>query len=271
MNKRYINLLDEIWENFKRLYKSSRNIYEDEDKANRLIHPEEYGKYREDACKYFLSNVLPKKYGISDGFIITSDNKVSTQCDIIIYDEMNTPILKNEVGIKFFPIESVVGIGEVKSIINMDDLTKAAIKLANNKMLKEQGDSIDKVDVFTFIICERINNIKNNNFKITNMYDGIGRLYWHNVILSLDDGLFTYSIDKKDYKNKKKNIKQEIRTEIERSMNNFFYNSIVYGINCEHFFNNDSKERYYNFISIINNFLKGLEIDYPDPTIYLFG
>lgn len=132
MNSRYIKLLDGVFDNFVKMYKSASDLYTNTDNKNGLLLPGEFGKYREDACKYFLSNIIPQRYGISDGFLITKDDKISTQCDVIIYDKLGAPIIKNVVGIKFFPIESVVAIGEIKSKLNINSLSETVNKLAKN-------------------------------------------------------------------------------------------------------------------------------------------
>ena len=44
-----------------------------------LIHPGEFGKYREETTKNILKMLLKKSYGIGDGFILTSKDTVSTQ------------------------------------------------------------------------------------------------------------------------------------------------------------------------------------------------
>ena len=270
MNSRYVQLLDDVYDNFVKMFKSASDLYTNTDNKNGLLHPGEFGKYREDACKYFLSNIIPQRYGISDGFLITKDDKISTQCDIIIYDKNSAPIIKNDVGIKFFPIESVVGVGEIKSKLNITTLSESANKLAKNKMLMLKSNYEDRIDLFTFILCEQIENIYKNLQKINNMYIDVDSLYWHNAILSLDDGLFTYKIDENDLKSKKDDIDDNTKIELENLKDNLFYQSKIHGINCLHFFNNDINQRYYNFVSILNNFLKGIEIEYPDPTEYLF-
>ena len=52
---------------------------------NRLIHPLEYGMYKERCVRELLRYSLDKSEGISDGFLISTNNTISTQCDIIIY------------------------------------------------------------------------------------------------------------------------------------------------------------------------------------------
>lgn len=41
---------------------------------------------------------------VSDGFIITSKNSISTQCDIIIYNSNTVPLISDGIA-RMFPIE----------------------------------------------------------------------------------------------------------------------------------------------------------------------
>ena len=65
----------------------SNTIFKNQEK--KLIHPGEYGRYREDACKNVLRLAMDKNANISDGFVISSRDAISTQCDIIVYNSKN--------------------------------------------------------------------------------------------------------------------------------------------------------------------------------------
>lgn len=74
------------------------------------------GSYREDALKKFLTNgKLPAIFGIASGEIISQYSQVSKQMDAIIYDKSKSIIFEASESTKIFPIESVLGIIEVKS------------------------------------------------------------------------------------------------------------------------------------------------------------
>ena len=100
-----------------------------------LIHPGEFGKYREETTKNILKMLLKKSYGIGDGFILTSKDTVSTQCDIVIYDNNTIPLIQ-ENSVNFFPVETVVGIGEIKSSLNKTQFKETLQKMAKNKALQ---------------------------------------------------------------------------------------------------------------------------------------
>lgn len=100
-----------------------------------LIHPGEFGMYREQIVKELLKPFLPEKFDIGTGFIITSKNRISTQCDLIIYDKENSPIIENAEQ-RFFPVECVVGVIEIKSNLSKSDFKKAVSKLSKIKKLR---------------------------------------------------------------------------------------------------------------------------------------
>ena len=68
-------------------------------KDSKLIHPLEYGMYRERCAKELLSFICDRSMAISDGFMISSENHVSTQCDIIMYQRDTMSIIDNGTGI----------------------------------------------------------------------------------------------------------------------------------------------------------------------------
>lgn len=167
--------------------------------GTQLIHPGEYGRYRENAMKDLLQ--ILTKYKVSDGFVITSTNKTSSQCDIVIYDNSDFPVLENNLT-QFFSIESIIALGEVKSTLSKTDFKKALRKLAKNKMLsteikgkpfyKRRGEEYDHP--ISFLVCKNLNfNTDTLNFE--EIYEGIPKIYWHNMILIVDQGLMNYSFN----------------------------------------------------------------------------
>lgn len=121
---------------FAQNYKSTAYavFYNEEDK--KLRHPGEYGALRESLVRELLSNFLPEIYGISHGFIISPDGTVSNQCDIIIYYKPFTPVIRTPEAQRFFPVESVVAVVEVKSDIDSGTLRNALTKLVKVKQMR---------------------------------------------------------------------------------------------------------------------------------------
>lgn len=184
---------------------TAEKVFYDPNKKNKLLHPGEYGMYRESIVKEFLRFFIPQAIAINTGFVINSSNKVSTQCDLVFFDYNNTPLLETGEKQKFFPIETVVGIGEIKSILNKTQLIEALEKIESNKSIRDELNNPNIVrrasgmgsfnpskipfdQVFSFIICEQLNfdydKFFNSNLKINRNQI--------NLILSIKDGLFCY-------------------------------------------------------------------------------
>lgn len=210
MNDIFDKLIKSKIEQFKDDYVNlSRQIFVD--KEGTLIHPGEFGMYREKIIREFLSPFLPTRLAIGSGFIITSENNISTQCDIIIYDKDNTPLIENGEQ-RFFPVECVVGVIEVKSKLTKSKLKEALIKLASIKNLRNDignnpyifknysgGGSFDaknkvRDQMATFLICESIDADieKEIDTFFSNTYKGIDKSLYHNMILDLNGGCFLY-------------------------------------------------------------------------------
>lgn len=191
---------------FESAFSNTKELFWDKEN-NKLIHPGEFGKYREDIVERFLSLYIPAKYSIGSGFVITNQGDISTQCDIIIYDNQNTPRIENNYNQRFFPVETVVGIGEVKSNIQSEgELNKYLSKLAHIKELREKskdqvpftryfkGDYDPKNNpfdqIFTFLICNKFDFLFNISSSIS--YDDIEPRFKHNLLLSINNGTLTY-------------------------------------------------------------------------------
>ncbi len=204
MNEIIKNITLENYSNLKSSFQNSRKIFWDE-KQGKLIHPGEYGTYRELLVKKFLRMYVPKKFDISSGFLINSDGVVSSQCDLVIYDKDNTPQIENIDSQKFFPIETVAAVGEVKSDINSaKDLNVILKKLATVKELRRKIkeprpyypsgmpfdiDSNAYSNIFTFLICNKFDF----NFNVDSIdYEDVSVKNMHNIILSLENGVVNY-------------------------------------------------------------------------------
>jgi hypothetical protein len=215
MNKIFKSIFDQRIKEFEYDFKeSSKNLYWSEEK-NKLIHSGEYGIHREYSCKNLLRFILPDSISIDSGFVINPSGNISTQCDILLYDRTNTPILRSKEFQNFFPAETLIGIGEVKSVLSKPLLKDALIKLSKNKSIRDNlnnsairsinGLQIDEFDAVTkifhmpisFLICEKLDfDTKNLVDEFKDFYKEIEVRHRHNLILSIDDGVFMYADNK---------------------------------------------------------------------------
>lgn len=182
----------------------SNSFFKEENQ--RLIHPGEYGIYKERCFRTLLQSILEKEYAVSEGVVISScDDHITTQCDVVVYDSSTMPLTDGGLG-KFFPVENTYAIGEIKSNLSKDKFEAALRKLAKaKKIMDDRKTRIDGVysDIIhfdtipTFLVCNKL-QFDINKIDFEKVYSGIDRRYWHNLILSLEDGEITYQLVVRD-------------------------------------------------------------------------
>ena len=194
-------------------------LFRDDDKQNNLRHPGEFGIYREAIVRDFLHSFLPQRLAIDTGFIVNSLGDVSRQIDLVIYDPSLTPPLESQNRQKFFPVETVIAAGEVRSNVDRAQFKDALIRLSEIKQIRSalpdevstvvrrqelsdieyNPDQICYDQVFTFLICNLINfplrHDRNFPSKLNDIYKSVEYEHRHNSILSLKDGLLHYTCD----------------------------------------------------------------------------
>ena len=209
-NSIFDSLLNEKIEQFKLSFtNTSHSVFYDKAKK-KLYHAGEYGMYRESIVRDFFKFITPSNLSISNGFLINTKDKVSSQCDIVIYDPSLTPICEGGDKQRFFPVESSFLIGEVKSTISKQDFKVAINKLAINKALGGEvlhpciikkhppGNFDPKINAYdsiaSILICQKLDfDLSNIENEIDSWYDPeIEDQNKHNMILSIEDGLLAY-------------------------------------------------------------------------------
>src|SRR5690349_19756662 len=91
-----------------------------------IVHNGVRGDQRERALRDFLTKYLPKKYSVGTGHVLDRTGKMSGQCDVVIYDSFNCPLILVEEGYQIFPVESVFAVIEVKSTFTATSIEEAA-------------------------------------------------------------------------------------------------------------------------------------------------
>ncbi|MCI6265330.1 MAG: hypothetical protein MR598_00600 [Erysipelotrichaceae bacterium] len=127
-------ILKDIFDNLEQSLYSDMNI--------RIQHNLEDGKYREYLVKNVLTKVIPSKYSITNGFIIDSNNNISQEMDIIIYDKNYVPPFFEET-YTVVPIEAVIAIIQVKTTLTKQALQDSIDNLNSiNKLESKTGGKI---------------------------------------------------------------------------------------------------------------------------------
>lgn len=199
-NKIYTTLLQRQIDTFVATFQDDgASLFKNEQDA--LIHPGEYGMYRERCFCTLLRAVLTRDCSLSDGFIFSSRHEQpTTQCDILVKNALSMPLTDSGIA-KFHPVEDVYAVVEMKSNLTEKELTDTLRKLAEVKMIGD--DRTNRVNyqepllpafntIPTFLVCNRLTFIKTHLPNFKSIYSGIDRKYWHNAILSIEDGLFLY-------------------------------------------------------------------------------
>lgn len=93
----------------------------------------------EDLVRRFLSERLPKRYGVGQGTVINDRGDQSRQCDVIVYDVLACPIVEYHAEHLFLPVESVYAVIEVKSSLTSNELKKAVTNLESFMAVERQS------------------------------------------------------------------------------------------------------------------------------------
>lgn len=136
MNRIYLSLVEAQLRAFVADFvDTARDVFFDPNQG-KLIHPGEFGSFREGLVRDLLTRFLPESYGVSQGFVLAPNGDISTQCDVVIYSRLHAPIIHTSEQQRFFPVESVLAIGEVKSTLNCSQLQTACLKLSKVKDMR---------------------------------------------------------------------------------------------------------------------------------------
>lgn len=109
------------------------------EKTSVIRHASGKGNAREAELRRFLIDYLPRRYAVGQGQIIQSENRISRQSDIVIYDADHCPRLLADSAHSFYPIESVYGTVEVKSNLSSEELINAYQNIQSVKSLATKG------------------------------------------------------------------------------------------------------------------------------------
>ena len=164
----------------------------------------EHGITAEAEFRKWLRTFLPKRYGVTSGYIITqakSNNTNTSHFDIIIYDQLNSPILwiddnpdENDQGkSKAIPVEYVHGVIEIKSNLTNKSLKDGLSKLDElDKFLSNIDDYNEKYktflpeNFFSALVFFEIKTKEQYNKKLLDNLIYLKRGFYGAIILSVD-------------------------------------------------------------------------------------
>lgn len=110
--------------------------------CNSMNHPSDKGDISEDKWIDFLRKYLPKRYSVDKGTVVDCTGALSQQIDLVIFDNLYSPLIFNDGTRKYIPAESVYAVFEIKPEINKDYLEYAADKVASVRSLKRTNSDV---------------------------------------------------------------------------------------------------------------------------------
>lgn len=115
------------------------------DISSQVTHRGSKGKIRErEIVKEYLEKYLPGNIGIANGECISTDGRVSPECDVILYEKNTTPYLIHKDGYQVFPIECVYGVIEIKSKLDRSQLKDSVDKIIEIKSMPKTAYEAQK-------------------------------------------------------------------------------------------------------------------------------
>ena len=98
-------------------------------------HRPSAGDNREDSVEKFLKQHLPKRFGISTGFVFSHNGGLSNQADLLIVDDQNNSPFYPDDRNQIWPVEAVYALIEVKTNLDRPEMEKAIAKGRRFKQL----------------------------------------------------------------------------------------------------------------------------------------
>jgi hypothetical protein len=201
--------LRELFDNVAKLMK-----IEFENQAKLLGHPGEVGTGRENVLKTILTKYLPKRYAVDSGFVIDALGNQSKQIDIIIFEANYTPIFEVVEGKRFFPCETVVAVGQVRTSVGSTGQMQECLEniksvkvldrsnRGNNQLITGPGISITGMkfnpqeeyrdQIFGFIFCSSSMK-KDNIVQAMKTFNKLNeRRFWTNLFVNYNEFLIEY-------------------------------------------------------------------------------
>jgi hypothetical protein len=113
----------------------------DYERTRDIKHPRDVGNARENLLRIFLrtSGYLPQRYGVSDHSVrvVSHTGHISNEIDLALFDAPESlTLMKRQDVYEVYPIESVCGVVQVKSVLTARELTSALKNLATFKTLE---------------------------------------------------------------------------------------------------------------------------------------
>ena len=95
------------------------------------------GEEAEALVRAFLGGLLPRRFGVGEGFLIDAEDQVSKQTDVVIYDAFNSPVYRYAERGSIFPADNVASVVEVKSRLDGREFERGFENIKAAKSLRK--------------------------------------------------------------------------------------------------------------------------------------
>ena len=128
----------------KTLYSNTQNLMTSTLLAGRtsFAHAPTQGSTNENNWINWMRQYLPKRYCVDNAFIIDSENHLSDQMDLVIYDQQYSHLVFEMNGNKYITAESVYAVFEIKPQLNKENMNYAVNKVRSARELKRTSAPI---------------------------------------------------------------------------------------------------------------------------------
>ena len=171
---------------------------------SQVKHAGERGSEREASLRTFLQAYLPSKYAVTNGEIVDEFRQTSRQCDLVIYDHLNCPLLLAGKDYRVFPVEPVLATVEVKSVLSSAELQDASEKIKSIKTLKRQNGPIAGI-VFAYSSVWKTDPMGNIADNLQKINQGLQSHQYIDLLCVLDAGVINI-VDEAGYTRITKNL-----------------------------------------------------------------
>ncbi|OHX38467.1 hypothetical protein BJL95_09220 [Methylomonas sp. LWB] len=127
------------------------------------------GENREDLVRAFLTEHLPKRFGVESGMVISHEGRFSNQADLVVVDALNNSPLYGTSRNQLWPVEAVYSLLEIKTTLSPTELKDSIAKGRRFKTLQRrffeagQGQRVfDSLFVIWGFDCPTPETLKSN-------------------------------------------------------------------------------------------------------------
>jgi hypothetical protein len=144
------------WEQFLASRREMLDAFDNAKKKSKAHKvPTQHGRVAEAAFRDWLSNFLPKKYGVTSGYVVSQgvpEGVKTPHFDVIIYNQLDSPVLwsegnadlSNAGSSRAIPAEYVQAVIEVKSSFDAQSAAKAIEHLFELEPLLKEIDPVNE-------------------------------------------------------------------------------------------------------------------------------